>query len=206
VAPDPSPAPILDDSPPGTPVDIEALLAGDQAAFEQMVREESSRLFRVINRVVNDEDEARSLMQETYLQAYQRLDTFRREAKFTTWVYAIGINLARASLRKSRRYGVLDEQAIERMQPEFSGGMHINHFETWNPHRLAELSQRKDLVHQAIACLPEDYRTVITLRDIEEIKTDEVAGILGLSNGAVRVRLHRARQALRKLLEKHIRP
>ena len=196
----------LDEPTSRSPVDIEALLAGDEAAFEQVVREESARLFRVINRIVNDEEEARSLMPETFLQAYQRLDTFRRESKFTTWLYAIGINLARASLRKSRRYGPLDEQAVERMQPEFSGGMYTDRFETWNPHRLAELSERKDLVHKAIARLPEDYRTVITLRDIEEIRTEEVAEILNLSNGAVRVRLHRARQALRKLLENHLGP
>jgi RNA polymerase sigma-70 factor (ECF subfamily) len=156
--------------------------------------------------VVNDEDEAASLMQETFLQAYQRLDTFRREAKFTTWLYAIGINLARGSLRKSRRLSPLDEAAVERMQPEFNGGMYVDHTETWNPHRLAELSQRRELVHQAIAQLPEDYRVVITLRDIEEIRTEEVAKMLDVSNGAVRVRLHRARQALRKLLDSHINP
>ncbi len=196
----------MDASPARSPLDIEALLAGDEAAFEQVVREESARLFRVINRIVNDDDEARSLMQETFFQTYKRLDTFRREAKFTTWVYAIGINLARASLRKSKRFAVLDEAAVERMQPEFSGGVFTNHYDTWNPHRLAELSQRKDLVHAAIARLPETYRIVITLRDIEEIKTEEVAKILDLSNGAVRVRLHRARQGLRKILEKHLGP
>lgn len=193
-------------SQPGDPLDVEALLAGDAAAFEQLVRQESPRLFRVINRVVNDEDEAASLMQETFLQAYQRLDTFRREAKFTTWLYAIGINLARGSLRKSKRLSPLDEAAVERMQPDFSGGMYVDQAEAWNPHRLAELSQRRDLVHQAIAQLPEDYRVVITLRDIEELSTDEVARILEISNGAARVRLHRARQALRKLLDSHIRP
>lgn len=193
-------------SQPGDPLDVEALLAGDATAFEQLVRQESPRLFRVINRVVNDEDEAESLMQETFLQAYQRLDTFRREAKFTTWLYAIGINLARGSLRKSRRLSPLDEAAVDRMQPEFNGGMYVDHAETWNPHRLAELSQRRELVHQAIAQLPEDYRVIITLRDIEEMRTEEVARILEVSNGAVRVRLHRARQALRKLLDSHINP
>ncbi|MBO6575499.1 MAG: sigma-70 family RNA polymerase sigma factor [Rhodothermales bacterium] len=191
--------------PPGSPLDVEALLSGDEAAFELLVRQESPRLFRVINRVVNDEDEAASLMQETFLQAYQRLHTFRRESKFTTWLYAIGINLARASLRKTRRLSPLDEDAVERMQPEFNGGMYRDPVETWNPQRLAELSQRRELVHQAIAQLPDDYRTVITLRDIEEIKTEEVARILDISNGAVRVRLHRARQALRKLLDRHLR-
>ena len=86
---------------PTTPVDTEAVLRGDQKAFERLVHQESPRLFRVIVRIVKDEDEARSVMQETFLQAYQRLHSFRRESKLTTWLYAIGINLARASLRKS---------------------------------------------------------------------------------------------------------
>jgi RNA polymerase sigma-70 factor (ECF subfamily) len=191
--------------PPGTDLDLEALLSGDEATFEQLVRQESPRLFRIINRIVEDQDEAQSLMQETFLQAFQRLDSFRREAKFTTWVYAIGINLARGSLRKSRRLTALDEAAVERMQPQFERGMFVDQTETWDPHKLAELSQRKDLVHQAIAQLPEDYRTVLNLRDIEEIDTGEVARILDISNGAVRVRLHRARQALRSLLDSHFR-
>lgn len=188
----------------GTPLDVEALLRRDEAAFEQMVLQETPRLFRVINRIVNNPDEAESLVQETFLQAWQRLETFRGESKVTTWVYAIGINLARAWLRKAKRFGEYDEEAVERLQPEFSGGMYTDHFESWNPLRLAELAERKDLLYKAIDRLPEDYRTVITLRDIEEIGTDEVARILDISNGAVRVRLHRARQALRGLLDKHL--
>ena len=168
------------------------------------MRQESPRLFRVINRIVNDTEEAESLMQETFLQAWQRLDTFRRESKITTWIYAIGINLARAWLRKAKRFGEYDEAAIERLQPEFSGGMYTDHYESWNPLRLAELAERKELLHKAIAELPEDYRTIVTLRDIEEIDTDEVARILEISNGAARVRLHRARQALRGILDNHL--
>ena len=97
-------------------LDLEALLQGDPKAFEQLVVNESSRLFRVIMRILNDEDEAENVMQETYLQAFKRLDTFRRESKLTTWLYAIGINLARASLRKSRRLSALDDHDIDRMQ------------------------------------------------------------------------------------------
>lgn len=186
-----------------TPIDTEAVLRGDRKAFEQLVHQESPRLFRVIVRIVRDEDEARSVMQETFLQAYLRLHSFRRESKLTTWLYAIGINLARASLRKTRRYDLLEEADIERLQPSFSKGMYAQKYETWNPHKLAERSDRRRIVRQAIDQLPPDYRLVVILRDLEQLSTTEAARILEISEGALRVRLHRARQALRALLEKH---
>ena len=186
-------------------IDLDALLKGDAQAFEQLVQRESPRLFRMIMRIVRDEDEAQSVMQETYLQAYKRLDTFRREAKFSTWLYAIGLNLARASLRKSKRYDTLEEDSIDRLQPGFSNGMFTDNVEAWNPQKMAERSERKRLVHEAIDKLPPDYRTVLTLRDIEELSTVEVAQVLDISEGAVRVRLHRARQALRKILDQYFR-
>ena len=129
-----------------TPIDTEAVLRGDREAFEQLVRQESPRLFRVIVRILKDEDEARSVMQETFLQAFQRLHSFRRESKLTTWLYAIGINLARASLRKTRRYDMLEEADIERLQPSFAKGMYAQKYEAWNPQRHAERSERQRLV------------------------------------------------------------
>lgn len=188
---------------PAEEIDLDALLDGDQEEFEKLVRKESPRLFRVIVRVVGDENEAESVMQETYLQAYQRLDTFRRESKFTTWLYAIGINLARASLRKSKRLSVLEEADIDRMQPTFSKGMYVESFQSWNPQKMAEISDRKRIVHDAIDQLPPDYRSIVILRDIEELSTAEAAAILNITEGAARVRLHRARQALRQLLDEH---
>lgn len=188
---------------PNAPVDTEAVLRGDRDAFERLVHQESPRLFRVIVRILKDEDEARSVMQETFLQAYQRLHSFRRESKLTTWLYAIGINLARASLRKSRRYDLLEEADIERLQPSFSKGMYAQKYPAWNPHQLAERSDRHRIVHEAIDQLPPDYRLAVILRDIEQLSTAEAARILDITEGALRVRLHRARQALRALLEKH---
>lgn len=186
--------------------DIDALLAGDEKEFELLVTQESPRLFRVLVRILSDDDEARNILQETFLQTFQRLHTFRRESKLTTWLYAIGINLARASLRKSRRLSSLDDQDVERMQPSFSKGMFVDSPEAWDPLRLAEISDRRTLVHKAIDRLPPDYKTIVILRDIEEHSTQEVAKMLDITSGAVRVRLHRARQALRSLLDSHFRP
>ena len=119
------------------------------------------------------------------------------------WLYAIGINLARASLRKTRRYDILEEADIDRLQPTFSKGMYAQKYKAWDPEKLAERSERVRLVHEAIDRLPPDYRFVIILRDLEQLSTAEAARALNISEGALRVRLHRARQALRALLEKY---
>jgi RNA polymerase sigma-70 factor (ECF subfamily) len=159
----------------------------------------------VIVRIVRDEDEAASVLQETFLQAYERIHTFRGESKVTTWLYAIGINLSRATLRKSRRATALEEEDLDRLQPAFARGMYRDAGQSWDPQKIAERTEVQKLVRKAIDRLPEDYRVVVTLRDIRELPTAEVAQMLGISEGAVRVRLHRARQALKTLLDPHLR-
>jgi len=187
-----------------TELDLDALLNGDHAAFEVLVRQESPRLYRMIVRMVRSEDEAQSVLQETFLQAYKRLHTFRRESKVTTWIYAIGLNLARASLRKARRYNPMEEEDLERLQPTFTQrGMYADPVDSWNPQKVTERTERRRLVHAAIQKLPDSYRDIVMLRDIEGLSSAEVAQIVDISEGAVRVRLHRARQALRSLLAAH---
>lgn len=182
-------------------VDLSALLSGDRKEFEKVVRQESPRLFKVLLRYVRDEDEARSIMQETFLQAFEGLDSFRGDSKFTTWLYSIGINQARSRFRKEKRHNLLSEDEIDRLQPSFSRGRYTQNYEPWQPDEVASRSERQRLVREAIAELPDNYRVVVELRDIQEFSTDETAEILGMTSGAVRVRLHRARQALRALLE-----
>lgn len=163
--------------------------------------QESPRLFKVLLRYVRDEDEARSIMQETFLQAYEALDSFRGTSKFTTWLYSIGVNQARSRFRKEKRHNFLSEDEIDRLQPSFSKGRYTQKYEPWQPDEVASKSERRRLVRQAIAKLPDNYRVVVELRDMQEFSTDETAEILSMTSGAVRVRLHRARQALRALLE-----
>ena len=184
-------------------LDVDAILAGDVQAFEELVRQESPRLYRLIVRIVRDPDEAQNVLQETFLQALRGLPGFRGDARITTWLYGIGINQARAALRKNRRYQTLEEQDIDRLQPSFRAGAYVEPPRAWNPARVAEQSERQRLVREAIDQLPESYREIVVLRDIEELSTLETARILEISEGAVRVRLHRARQALRTLLDRY---
>lgn len=185
-------------------LDVDAILAGDERAFESLVRQETPRLYRLIFRMLRDEDEARSVLQETFLQAYQGLSSFRREAQLTTWLYGIALNQARTARRKLRRTESLDEKDIERLQPSFRMGIYRGRVEGWDPLRVTEHNERAQMVREAIDQLPDSYREVIVLRDMDEFSTTEAAEMLGISEGALRVRLHRGRQALRTILENRL--
>ena len=152
--------------------------------------------------MIRDEDEVRNLTQETFLQAIQNIESFRGESKISTWLCSIAINLARAHLRRSRRYDVMAEEDLEGLLPTFGLlGHGREEYHEWNPEKYTEQEERVSLIRDALDRLPEDYKTVIVLRDLEELSTIEVAQLLDTSEGAVRVRLHRARMALRKLLD-----
>jgi len=152
--------------------------------------------------MIRDEDEVRNLTQETFLQAIQNIESFRGESKISTWLCSIAINLARAHLRRSRRYDVMAEEDLEGLLPTFGlFGQGREEYHEWNPEKYTEQEERVSLIREALDRLPEDYKTVIVLRDLEELSTIEVAQLLDTSEGAVRVRLHRARMALRKLLD-----
>ncbi|HLE57382.1 MAG TPA: sigma-70 family RNA polymerase sigma factor [Rhodothermia bacterium] len=182
--------------------DINALKGRDAAALDRLVREESGLVYRCIGRMIRDEDEVRNLTQETFLQAIQNIESFRGESKISTWLCSIAINLARAHLRRSRRYDVMAEEDLEGLLPTFGLlGHGREEYHEWNPEKYTEQEERVSLIREALDRLPEDYKTVIVLRDLEELSTIEVAQLLDTSEGAVRVRLHRARMALRKLLD-----
>jgi RNA polymerase sigma-70 factor, ECF subfamily len=183
-------------------LDVDALLDGDERAFEVLVRRESPRLFRLIVRMLRDEDEAASVLQETFLQAFRGLPNFRRESRVSTWLYGIALNQARAARRKLARQQTLEEADIERLQPVFRFGMYAERFNSWDPVLELESSERVQIVREAIDRLPDAYREVLILRDMNEMDTTEAAAALDITEGALRVRLHRARQALRSLLEK----
>lgn len=185
--------------------DVEALRRRDAGELERLVRNESDRIFRCVRRLIRDDDEARSLVQETFLQAIGKFEGFRGDSKVSTWLCAIAINLARSALRKSSRLDPLEEDDIDRLQPAFTAsGRHADSYTDWNPEAFVERNESHRLLHDAIDRLPEAYKTVIVLRDMEELPAEEVAEILGLTEGTMRVRLHRARQALRKLLDVYL--
>jgi RNA polymerase sigma-70 factor, ECF subfamily len=193
-----------------TPVDDEATLvaqlrAGDEAAFEQVVRKYGGRLLAVARRIVGSEEDARDVVQEGFMNAFKSLDRFEGNAKLSTWLHRIVVNAALMKLRTRKRK---PEQSIETMLPSFlDDGHHEERFQSWDEpiDQLMERAENRRLVREQIDALPEGYRTVLVLRDIEGLDTEETANVLGLSVNATKIRLHRARQALRTLLAPHFR-
>ena len=193
-----------------TPVDDEATLvaqlrAGDEAAFEQVVRAYGGRLLSVPRRIVGSAEDARDVVQDAFLNAFRSLDRFEGTAKLSTWLHRIVVNAALMKLRTRKRK---PEQSIETLLPSFlEDGHHEERFKSWDEpvDKLLERAENRALVRQQIDALPESYRTVLVLRDIEGLDTEETATVLGLSVNATKIRLHRARQALRTMLAPHFR-
>jgi len=180
---------------------IKALQAKDPKAYEFVVREYSGRLLAVVRGIVRNEDDARECLQEAYLQAFRAIERFEGRARLSSWLHRIAVNAALMRLRSRKRKA---EAAIDDLLPQFDGAdARID--PAWQPQTEQgpdlEAKERKEQIHEAIAQLPENYRNVILLRDIQELSTDEAAEALGVSPGAVKVRLHRARGALKALLD-----
>ena len=193
-----------------TPVDDEATLvaqlrAGDEQAFEQVVRAYGGRLLAVARRIVGTEEDARDVVQDAFMNAFRSLDRFEGNAKLSTWLHRIVVNAALMKLRTRKRK---PEQSIETLLPAFlDDGHHEERFQSWDEpvDKLMERAENRELVRKQIDALPEGYRTVLVLRDIEGLDTEETAKVLGLSVNATKIRLHRARQALRTMLAPHFR-
>ena len=193
-----------------TPVDDEAALvaqlrAGDESAYEQVVRAYGGRLLAVARRIVGTEEDARDVVQDAFLNAFRSFARFEGNAKLSTWLHRIVVNAALMKLRTRKRK---PEQSIDTMLPSFlDDGHHEERFQSWEEpvDKVMERKETRELVRQQIDALPEGYRTVLVLRDIEGLDTEETAKLLGLSVNATKIRLHRARQALRTMLAPHFR-
>ena len=182
---------------------VQRLRQGDEQAFEQLVRAQGPRLLTVARRILGNEEDAREVVQEAFLSAHKSLDGFSGDSQLSTWLHRIVIN---AALMRARRLKKSSEKTITDLLPQFnSNGYPTEPVADWSEtaERTLEKAEARAQVRHAIDQLPESHRTVLLLRDIEELSTEETAQQLGIKPGAVKTRLHRARQALRALLEPH---
>lgn len=185
---------------------LDRLRRGDEAAFADLVRGHGGRMLAVARRLLRDEEEARDAVQEAFVAAFRGLARFEGHALLGTWLHRIVVN---AALMRLRRRKARPEEPIEPLLPAFLEDGHAAEPAAPWAERADELLARREvrhLVRQAIDRLPETYRTVLMLRDIEELDTAEAALLLGVTANAVKIRLHRARQALRAQLDAHLRP
>jgi len=181
---------------------VERARSGDDASFDLLVRRYQQKVYGLALRLVSDPREAEEVMQETLLQVFRKLETFRGDAKFSTWVYRIGSNVALMNLRTKKRKPT---ESLEEYLPKFNeaGRLERLDLDYGRASRADKLLEHKELAEkafEAIQRLPEAYRAPLVLRDLEELSTEETAKILDLEPGVVRTRLHRARLMLRGYL------
>jgi len=166
---------------------IERCRAGDRAAFEELVRLTHRRVYSLAYRLVQDRGDAEDVAQEAYLRIFRGLAGFREEAAFETWMHRIVANCALTYLRRKGRFGVLirDEDPPELPTPD----------------RAQELAVQRDDLARGLAALPEGQRVTLLLKDVYGLSVREIATELGIEEGAVKVRVHRARKRLKELLQ-----
>ena len=193
----------------GASPDDAALLArmqaGDGDAFEACVRIYAGRLLLVARRILRNEEDANDAVQDAFLSAFKGISQFKGQAQLGTWLHRIVVNAALARLRNRQRH---PEKSIEALLPHFGEDEHqIDPPVPWKatPELTVQSEETRELVQRCIGELPEIYRIVLLLRDIEGLATEETAKILDTSTAVVKTRLHRARQALRSLLDPHFR-
>ena len=172
---------------------IDRVLTGQTALYELLVRRYNQKLYRAVRAVLKDDTEAEDAMQEAYVSAYKNLRRFERRSSFGTWVTRIGVNEAIARLKSKGRW------STESLEEQMLGGDAVG-VTTSNPESEMAGSEARGLLEEAILQLPLDYRTVVMMRDVEEMTTAETASALELTEEAVKVRLHRARAMLRREL------
>jgi RNA polymerase sigma-70 factor, ECF subfamily len=187
-----------------SPADESGLVAriqsGDERAYETLVREYGGVLLVTARRLLGGAEDAADAVQDTFVSAFRSIRSFEGHARLGTWLHRIVVNHALMRLRRRKRRPTV---RIEEVLPTFDEtGHHTRPVRSWRDadDRLLRDETRAQ-VRACIDRLPNAYRTVLLLRDIEGLNTDQTAELLGTNNAVIKTRLHRARQALRTLLE-----
>lgn len=174
---------------------VERVRNGEKSLYEILMRRYNQTLYRAVRSYLKDADDVQDAMQEAYVKAYSKLDQYKGDAAFSTWLVRIGINEALQMLRKQRTlhvYADPDVRAERLMQLPDTGQM--------NPEQRTIREEHRRLLEEAVDRLPEDYRAVYMLREVEEMSVAEVSQSLGISEPNVKVRLHRAKNMVKEAL------
>lgn len=177
---------------------------GVSQAVRQLIQRNNRRLFRVARAVLRNDGEAEDVVQETYVQAFTHLEGFRGEARFSTWLTRIALNEALGRTRRRRL--TADPADLDRLAPQGSGAVTLFPISLAPPAADSEMErmEMRTVLERAIDDLPEAFRLVFVLRDVEGMSVEEAAGHLGLKPETVKTRLHRARRMLRTMIEKRL--
>jgi RNA polymerase sigma-70 factor (ECF subfamily) len=184
---------------------VARLRAGDDGAYAHLVTTYGPRMLAVARRYLHEENDANDALQDAFLSVFKAIGRFEGNSALSTWLHSI---VVRACLMKLRTYRSREHTSIEELLPKFEGNFdhRVNPRPPWRGtvEDNAESREVRELVRKGIDQLPEIYRVVLLLRDIEGMDTQETADLLGLTATVIKTRLHRARQALRGLLDPHL--
>jgi len=179
---------------------VERIKSGETALYEILMRRYNQRLYRVALAILRNDAEAEDVMQDAYVRAYRHLDQFAARAPFSAWLTRIAVNEALARRRSRARNEEFDGVDAE-------GGLSMKMVDTApDPEETATRTELGQLLEEAVLGLPEDYRTVVMLRDVEEMSTTETATALELTEENVKVRLHRGHAMMRGWLLARVGP
>jgi RNA polymerase sigma-70 factor, ECF subfamily len=167
---------------------VARVLAGETGMFEIVMRRHNQRLYRVARAILRNDGEAEDVMQDAYVRAYEHLDQFAGRARFSTWLTRIAVHEALARQRRGNRH-----QELEPMSEREGDPMDRFASLAQDPEQQASNSEIRTLLEQAIEKLPDAYRTIFMLRDVEDLSTTDAAEVLEITEDNVKVRLHRAR-------------
>ncbi|MGN6568171.1 MAG: RNA polymerase sigma factor [Flavipsychrobacter sp.] len=167
---------------------IQRILAGEKRLFEQIIRKYNQRLFRIGMSILNDDMEAEEAMQTAYINAYEHLDKFKNRSSFETWLIRIMLNECLAIKKKQQRFSNEAEKQLEKIKTMAS------------PDNILMNKELSGILENAISQLPEKYRLVFVLREIEKMSVKETGEALNIEEPNVKVRLNRAKTMLREHL------
>jgi len=179
---------------------VERARAGDAGAFTELVNRYERKIYRLAQHITQNREDAEDVLQEAFLKAYEHLDQFQGQSKFYTWIVRIAVNEALMKLRKRK-----SDRTVSLDEPQDTGeDTVVREIAVWgeDPEQKYGQDELKKILDEAVQTLKPAFRTVFTLRDIEELSTEETAESLGISVPAVKSRLLRARLQLREKLTK----
>lgn len=185
---------------------IRRLRDRDERAFREVVEQYQDKVYNLTYRMLGDRNEAEDLAQEVFITVFKSIDSFRGDAKFSTWLYRVAANHCKNRIKYlARRHDRDQSEYDEQIERRAAAGAVTGPAKMPRPDVHLEGLEREQLLQAAIAELEDDHRLLIVLRDIEELSYDEICAITELPEGTVKSRLHRARLALRKKLQRTMR-
>lgn len=174
----------------------------DERAFRELVEAHRDRVFNITYRMLGNRAEAEDVAQEVFISVFKTIETFREEARFSTWLYRVTVNHCKNRIKYLARRHDRDRDELDESSQETNGAAGPPRHA--QPDRALEGAQLEVLLQDAIAQLDDDQRIVVVLRDVEDLSIEEICEITGLPDGTVKSRLHRARLVLRKRLQRHV--